>query len=180
MELRLEPMSDVLGARVTGIDLRDGLDDATFAELRRIWLDHLVILLPGQDISSEQQAAFATGFGVLTTPRDSPPQSDDQPNSLLITNVKDTGMRTALEKDAMLFHTDGAYFEKPCLATLLYSIEASKTGGETLLANCYDAYDALPDAMKLRIDGLTMRSPRINTTQGSMSWNLACSISRTP
>ena len=116
MELRVEPMSDVLGARVTGIDLRDGLDDATFAELRRIWLDHLVILLPGQDISSEQQAAFATGFGVLTTPRDSPPQSDDQPNSLLITNVKDTGMRTALEKDSMLFHTDGAYFEKPCLA----------------------------------------------------------------
>ena len=42
MELRVEPMSDVLGARVTGIDLRDGLDDATFAELRRIWLDHLV------------------------------------------------------------------------------------------------------------------------------------------
>ena len=155
MDLRVEPMSDVLGARVTGIDLRDGLDDATFAELRRIWLDHLVILLPGQDISSEQQAAFATGFGVLTTPRDSAPQSDDQPNSLLITNVRDTGMRTALEKDAMLFHTDGAYFEKPCLATLLYSIEASKTGGETLLANCYDAYDALPDEMKLRIDGLT-------------------------
>ena len=48
-------MSDVLGARVTGIDLRDGLDDATFAELRRIWLDHLVILLPGQDISSDQR-----------------------------------------------------------------------------------------------------------------------------
>ena len=40
MELRVEPMSDVLGARVTGIDLRDGLDDATFAELRRNWLDH--------------------------------------------------------------------------------------------------------------------------------------------
>ena len=88
MDLRVEPMSDVLGARVTGIDLRDGLDDATFAELRRIWLDHLVILLPVQDICTEQQAA--TGFGVLTPPQDSAPQSDDQPNSLLITNVKDT------------------------------------------------------------------------------------------
>ena len=55
MELNVEPMSDVLGARVTGIDLRDGLDAATFAELRRIWLDHLVILLPGQDISTDQR-----------------------------------------------------------------------------------------------------------------------------
>ena len=72
MELRVEPMSDVLGARVTGIDLRDGLDAATFAELRRIWLDHLVILLPGQDISSEQQAAFATGFGQYMAFADDP------------------------------------------------------------------------------------------------------------
>ena len=55
MELRVEPMSDVLGARVTCIDLRDGLDAATFAELHRIWLDHLVILLPGQDISTDQR-----------------------------------------------------------------------------------------------------------------------------
>ena len=45
----------MLGARVTGIDLRDGLDAATFAELRRIWLDHLVILLPGQDINTDQR-----------------------------------------------------------------------------------------------------------------------------
>ena len=26
-----------------------------FAELRRIWLDHLVILLPGQDINTDQR-----------------------------------------------------------------------------------------------------------------------------
>ncbi len=155
MGLNVEPLSDVLGARVTGIDLTRPVDDATFAELRRIWLDYLMILLPGQDITTEQQADFATGFGALTAPRVSAPQTDDQPNALLITNVKDTGMRTALEEGEMYLHADGAYFEKPCLATLLYSIEAPKVGGETLLANCYDAYDALSDEMKERIDGLT-------------------------
>ena len=53
MELEVEPVSDVLGARVTGIDLRDVLDDATFAELRRNWLDH-----PGEPHHIADLAAF--------------------------------------------------------------------------------------------------------------------------
>jgi taurine dioxygenase len=52
------------------------------------------------------------------------------------------------------FHTDYSYLQVPARATMLYSIEVPKAGGNTLFANQYAAYDDLPDAMKRRIDGL--------------------------
>jgi taurine dioxygenase len=52
------------------------------------------------------------------------------------------------------FHTDYSYLEIPARATLLYSIQVPKKGGDTLFANQYAAYDGLSSSMKKRIDGL--------------------------
>ncbi len=153
MDFTVTPLSDAIGARITGIDLSDALDEATAEALRRVWLDHCVLLIPGQDLSPEQQIAFARSFGELEPPRAARSQSDDDPDLLLITNVTGTGMRTALEEGPMFMHSDGAYHENPCMATLLYAIEATDSGGHTILANCYAAYDALPDGIKSRIQG---------------------------
>jgi taurine dioxygenase len=52
------------------------------------------------------------------------------------------------------FHTDYSYLQVPARATMLYSIEVPKVGGNTLFANQYGAYDGLSDAMKRRVDNL--------------------------
>jgi taurine dioxygenase len=44
--------------------------------------------------------------------------------------------------------------EKPSLGTMLYALETPESGGDTLFANMYKAYEALSGGMKNMLDGL--------------------------
>ena len=65
MALQVERTGYALGAQITGIDLRTTPDDATMAQIRAAWLEHLVIYFPGQDLTHEQHRAFSAKFGPL-------------------------------------------------------------------------------------------------------------------
>jgi len=67
--------------------------------------------------------------------------------------VKD-GKPTGLADAGTYFHTDYSYLEVPARATMLYSIQVPRKGGDTLFANQYAAYDELPAAMKKKIEPL--------------------------
>ena len=51
------------------------------------------------------------------------------------------------------WHTDGAYDQEPFKATQLYALAVPSTGGDTLFASMYAAYDALPPRLKQRLEG---------------------------
>jgi taurine dioxygenase len=55
------------------------------------------------------------------------------------------------------YHTDHSNDVEPPKATALYAVKLPKTGGDTQFVNMYEAYDALPEEMKNRIDGLQAR-----------------------
>jgi len=63
-----------------------------------------------------------------------------------------------------LWHMDGTYEEIPPLATLFTPYKLSKTGGDTVFANTYAAYEDLPDEEKARLDGLHV----IHTMQAAL------------
>jgi taurine dioxygenase len=52
------------------------------------------------------------------------------------------------------WHSDSSYLAAPPSLTLLYAETVPERGGDTLFANMYAAYDALPDDVKRRIDSL--------------------------
>jgi taurine dioxygenase len=52
------------------------------------------------------------------------------------------------------WHTDGSYDQEPFKATQLYALAIPSRGGDTLFASTYAAYDALPDRLRRRIEGL--------------------------
>ena len=52
------------------------------------------------------------------------------------------------------WHTDGAYNQAPFKATQLYALAVPSRGGNTLFCNAYAAYDALPQRLKERLDGV--------------------------
>ena len=56
-------MSEAIGARISGVDLGGGLDDATMNHIRQVWLDHFVVVIPGQDMAGDDQIAFTEWFG---------------------------------------------------------------------------------------------------------------------
>lgn len=151
--ISVKPLSDALGAEISGVDLSRPLDDATLAEVREAWLNGLVILFRDQKISADDQGRFCRYFGELEKVKSVSSQIADQPHIMFVTNVRDAGMRTVLEDGEMHFHSDQCYYEIPCKATTLYAIEIPKVGGNTLFSNGYRAYDSLPEAVKARIAG---------------------------
>jgi alpha-ketoglutarate-dependent taurine dioxygenase len=58
------PTDGGLGAEIRGVDLRRLGDDA-FAAIHRAWLDNLVLLFRGQEITDAELIAFSRRFGEL-------------------------------------------------------------------------------------------------------------------
>ena len=144
------------GVAISGVDLSTPCSDAEFSELERGFFCAQVLVLRSQSLTPAQFVAFARRFG--------PPEPHvidqfhhpEDPNILILTNRKnETGQPLGLADAGTYFHTDYSYLQVPARATMLYSIEVPKSGGNTLFANQYAAYDDLPDAMKKRIDKLT-------------------------
>jgi len=143
-----------MGAEVTGADLSQPMDEATFKDLLGIFLEHKVLVFRGQQVTAPQFLAWANRFG-----RPEPHVLDqfhhpDYPDILILSNVVKDGEPLGLADGGTYWHSDYSYLEIPARATTLYSIQVPKAGGDTLFADQEAAYDDLPEAMKRRIDGL--------------------------
>ncbi len=154
LPFKVTPLSGALGASISGIDLRQDLDAGARAALRQVWLENIILVFPGQDLTEADQERFCRYFGELEKVRSAVAQDSAHPSIMLITNVRDTGKATALEDGEMYFHYDQCYYETPADAAFLYAMEVPDAGGHTLFANCCRAYESLPDEVRRRIDGL--------------------------
>lgn len=156
------PLSPVLGAEITGVDLTRDLTDDVVAQIQRAWNEHIVIVFRGQEISQEDQLRFAAKFGPLAQRKKAPEQLRSRaegvlqldPHVLLVSNKKVNGVPVGAFGDGdMWFHIDSGYAEKPYAYTFLYGVELPSWGGDTLFSNMYLAYEALPEPLKQRIAG---------------------------
>jgi taurine dioxygenase len=149
----LRPLSPALGAEIVGVDLSEEIEDHIFEQIRDAWHRNLVILLRGQELSEEDQVRFAEKFGppaVIHTKQ----FVRNHPAVMLISNIREDGKPIgALPDGEMHFHTDQCHQERPAMASMLYALEVPSTGGNTLFANGYMAYETLPDGIKRRIEG---------------------------
>ncbi|TMH39372.1 MAG: TauD/TfdA family dioxygenase, partial [Betaproteobacteria bacterium] len=144
-------LSSALGAEIRGVDAARPIDDAIFARIRDAWHQHLVILLRDQDLDEEQQVRFAERFGPLS-PIHTNHHSETNKAVMYIGNRKKDGKLVgALPLGEMQFHSDQCYKERPAMGTMLYAIEIPAEGGNTLFANAYKAYEALPAEVKERV-----------------------------
>jgi alpha-ketoglutarate-dependent taurine dioxygenase len=137
----VQPIAGALGAEIRGVDLAT-LDDATFAEIKAAWLQHLVVFFRDQRISPEQQIAFAKRFGDIHH-HPFMKGMDDYPDILEI--IKEEGDSKAFGE---VWHTDQMFNPKPAKATILYAKETPDAGGDTMFANMYLAYETLSEPMK--------------------------------
>ena len=154
MSITVTPLSDAIGAAITDVDLSEEVDAETVAAIKQAWLDNIIIVFPGQDITDDEQEIFCRNFGELELVRTTTSIDKDHPSIMMITNVKDSGKPTALEDGEMMFHYDQCYYEQPSMGSTLYAIEIPDEGGNTLFASCIKAYDALSGDWKQRIEGL--------------------------
>jgi taurine dioxygenase len=149
--IAFKPLSPLFGVETSDVDLSQPLSDADFKQLEQAFYANQLLALRAQDISAAQFLAFARRLG--------PPQPHvidqfhhpDDPNILILSNVRKDGQPTGLQDAGSYFHTDYSYLAVPARATTLYSRVVPRRGGHTLFANQIAAYDDLSDAMKRRI-----------------------------
>jgi taurine dioxygenase len=146
-----------IGVEVSGVDLRT-LDDAGFAEIYQAWLGHNVMVVTGQELTLQEFLAYSRRFGIVTP---HPSKSTRHPEVAEITllgtgkfNADGSLNQAIYRRGAEGWHTDGAYDEVPFKATQLYALAIPDTGGDTLFASAYAAYDGLPDRLKQRLEGV--------------------------
>ncbi|MEQ1949190.1 MAG: TauD/TfdA family dioxygenase [Bryobacteraceae bacterium] len=157
---KVTPTGMALGAEISGIDLKT-ITDAEFAALHRAWLDHSVVLLRGQNLTDADLIAFSRRLGNLDI---APNQETGRryvegfPEIYVVSNVIENGVPIgSLGAGEATWHTDMSYLEDPPKASMLYAIEIPPAGGNTYFASMYRAYELLPDALKQRVAGLTVK-----------------------
>ena len=151
----------LIGTEVRGISLSEPMDDATFAALYELWMQHLVLIFPGQPISDDEHIAFGRKFGELEFHPSLAHRASKNKEIYRVSNVDESGKIIPPKETAWqyinlswLWHTDSSFREVPSKGSILHGIETTNAGGNTFFANMYAAYEDLPDDMKQKVEGL--------------------------
>lgn len=161
--LDVVPLTKHIGAELRGIDLREKPDPDTIRAIYQAWLDHLVIIFPDQTLSQEDLVRVTGYFGEigeLSRPPKYFPKGYSKllPGIMMISNIRENGEPIgALPDGEMMFHHDMIHAPVPSKATLLYSVEIPPTGGNTLFASGYAAYETLDPAVRDKLEGRKAR-----------------------
>jgi taurine dioxygenase len=147
--IEVRPIAGALGAEVWGVDASGPLAPDVIAEIRRAWLDHLVIFLRDQRLTPQALVDFASDFG---EPMEYP-QLKGLPECPFVTPV----IKLAHERVNFggVWHSDTTYLDRPPMASMLYAVETPPHGGDTLFANQYLAYETLSEGLRTTLDTLT-------------------------
>ncbi|MFL6673495.1 MAG: TauD/TfdA dioxygenase family protein [Massilia sp.] len=147
------PFGGPLGAEIVGLDLGAPLGAADFARIHRAHLDHHVLVLREQRISPAQQVAFSRRFGPLQIHVLRQFQLPDDPEVLVISNIRENGQPIGLGDAGHFWHSDLSYKEVPSLGSMLHAQELPEEGGDTLFANQHTAWETLPPYLKRAVEG---------------------------
>lgn len=148
MAIEFAPITATLGAEVTGVAMAD-VDDTTRDELRKGWLDHKVLVLRDQHITTEDHIAFGRLFGELEIH----PFTDGiegYPEIVLLEAGGETGKTFV----AAGWHSDVTWRAEPSMGSILRGRVVPPVGGDTCFADATAAYERLSDEWKERVDGL--------------------------
>lgn len=154
--MRIARLPGPFGVEVRDIDLARASDDPRqVQQLLGLLFEHRIVVVRAQQLSKAQYARFGHHWGqplpfFIESHRD-----PEQPELIRVSNA--TSIPSAQRGGAAHWHTDSSYETVPASVTMLYCIESPQQGGETLFADMAAAYDALPPAMRERIDGLQVR-----------------------
>lgn len=158
----ITPLSGTIGAEVTGVDLRRMADPTVGERLNRALVEHIVLVIRGQEFTAEEFLAAVRLFGEPMTQNYAEHAVPGVPLISFVNNqfTDKAGNRI---RSAAKWHTDSTNFERPPKYTALFALEMPKTGGGTAFCDMRAAYDALPARMRKRIDSLKTANVRLGS-----------------
>jgi len=154
--MKIRRLGEQIGVEISEVDVK-AIDAETFARIYQTWLECNVVVVREQDLAIEDFLAYSRRFGRLHRHYAKSANHADHPD-LTVMGVNKFGPDGKLKlevyaRGANGFHTDGAYDAEPFKATQLYALAIPSRGGDTFFASMYRAYDALPLALRQRLEG---------------------------
>lgn len=147
--ITVHPVTPRIGAEVSDIDITAPLSNRQRDELHHALSEHLVLFFRNQKFTLETQKAFGRLFGELHIHSNTPgPEGHPE---ILPVHADATSKRVAGE----YWHSDVSCDPEPPMGSILHLHTVPPSGGDTLFASSYAAYDALSPRMKTYLEGLT-------------------------
>ncbi len=157
--MHVEPTGEILGATVSGIDLKQPLSDTNFATLLRALGDYGVLRFPDQLISAAAQKQFSVRFGELHVLSSSQYFEPDMPEVTILSNVRKEGKLIGKPDAGQFWHTDMTYNRVVGFVNVLVAHAVPQRDGKPLgnteFTNTQAAYADLPADVKSRLANAT-------------------------
>ena len=165
--MTIAKVKEHIGAIVTGIDLARPVDAATQKQLYNAAVDNVVLVIRGQaHLTPAQLQAAGEMFGELMEDQNRRYLVEGFPLiSVLDNRNKDSKGQPAKVGANATWHTDHTNQELPPKFTILYAMAVPDKGGATSVCNARAAYEALPDAIKHKIDNAKTENTLISSAR---------------
>jgi alpha-ketoglutarate-dependent 2,4-dichlorophenoxyacetate dioxygenase len=160
MPITIKKLHPLFCAEIGGVDTGAPMDDATFGEIRAALDEYSVLVFHDQSLDDERQIVFSRRFGPLETSGKANPATGTpfarQSNLDIATGavIPAEDRRMVYQKGNYLWHTDSSFKAVPSLCSLLSARVVPPVGGNTEFSAMTAAYDALPDDIKAKLEGL--------------------------
>ncbi len=125
---QVERIGPTIGAEIHGLDLNAPLDDVTFRAFEAALIEHKIVHLRDQHISTERHIEIGRMFGELEVHPFRPEGAF--PEIMVLDNHKDNPV---LSTD--VWHSDTNFRERPTRYSILRSLVVPPAGGDTLWAD---------------------------------------------
>jgi len=149
--LNVEPLTGVLGARLSGIDLKTDVDKELLASLRAAICEFEVVIIPDQSLTPEQQVEFSHLLGPYS-PVPFVKPLDEHPEVIKV--VKENTEPEAFNFGGV-WHSDFSFLPIPPAFTILHAIDVPSIGGDTVWASNTAAYSQLDDKTQTLLNGMS-------------------------
>jgi len=146
--ISVRPIAGALGAEITGVDISD-LSNMQFEEIRDVLSENGVIFFRDQSLTPVQHLAFSKRWGNINVNRFFTPV-DGYPEIAMV--LKEPEQKNNIGGG---WHTDHTYDTQPAMGSVLYAHEVPRTGGDTVFASMYLAYETLSDGLKETLEALS-------------------------
>ena len=162
MSVEIRPLHEQFGAEVVGVDATRDMTPDEFAPIMKAFETYSVLLFRGPVMTDKQQIALSEHFGnvqvAFKANQTGGSMFSRQSNINFETNeiFPSEHHRMTFLKANMLWHTDSSYMNCASLCSILASREVPPSGGNTEVVSTRAAYEKLPQALKDRIEDLTV------------------------
>jgi alpha-ketoglutarate-dependent 2,4-dichlorophenoxyacetate dioxygenase len=151
------PIHPEFGALVSGVDLSQPLDDATFSKVDAAINQYSILLFKNQKINDDSQLAFTARFGQLEEEHVTYYSQGKVVYMGRVGNIDDEGNKVSSRQNKSstgneMWHSDSSFREIPAMYSILSAYEVPDEAGETEFASGRSAYQRLSRQTRDLID----------------------------